>query len=809
MIPWSSTSTSCEGQLKKARQSSHIRTLFALTIPFFALALQFALWPIVQPFFWFAFYPAVFLSAWLGGFTSGLSSTILSTALCWYFFIPPERHFVKSDPKYLITMIFFFLMGFLVSVLNGKLRKIIKRQNQEWIETARKETQLQEAQRIGNFGSWTWDIKKNHIEWSNETYRIFGLQPHQFTATFESFLNCVHPQDRELVKKCVREALSEGKAYSIDHRIVLLDGTEKIVHEVADVYIGENGKSVEMIGTVHDITQRKKIEEVYKESESKFRGLLETACDPIIIVNIKGMIEFVNRQTKNVLGYEPEELLGKPVETLIPERFKATHVVQRTKYMEHPNPQPMGRNLQLVARKKDGSDLPVDISLSPFNTKNETIVTAFMRDMSEKKRHEAQQRFLFDTSRILSETMDYQESIQGIAKLVVPPLADCCLIHIFEQDHLVLKAFAQREAIESALVADVLGCAYPIRNDLQFGPGFVATQNSAQLIEVVDEKILIHMGFDGDGAFDKISKLNIQSWISVPMVARGRSIGVMSLIRCKPMSYTKEDLNIANLVAVRAAITVDNARLYKNAQDAIRLREDILAIVSHDLKNPLGVISGFNEIIADTLVEMKVDKANIEATEAIARSVRQMERLIGDLLDFAKIESSTLGIESKPNRVDQLIGDGIESVHHHLERKAIQVKTEIQPELLEIFCDSDRIRRVFSNLLGNAVKFSPARGSILIRAKLKEAEVVFSVSDNGPGIAPENLKHLFDRYWQAKETAKQGTGLGLSIAKGIVEGHHGRIWAESEIGKGATIYFSLPIGKTAHHPEMWRGGTSV
>lgn len=475
--------------------------------------------------------------------------------------------------------------------------------------------------------------------------------------------------------------------------------------------------------------------------------------------------------------------------------------------MEHPMPKIMGGSLQLAVRKKDGSELTVDISLSPFKTNHGTIITAILRDMSEQKRQEAQQKYLFDTSRVLSETMNYDERLQRIVKLVVPPLADCCMIHIFENDHLILKVLDQKEAIDSALVRDIFNIRCPIPNDLQFGPGFVATKNSAQLIEVVNEKILKNMGFEGDGVFDKISKLNIHSWISVPMVAHGRNIGVMSLIRCKPMSYTRDDLNLANLVAARAAIAVDNARLYKKAQDAIRIREDVLAIVSHDLKNPLGVIHGFNEIITDTFVEMNVDKINLEATKAIARSVRQMERLIGDLLDFAKIESGTLTIESKPNRLDQLIWSSVESVHHHLERKSIQLRTEIQPGLVEIICDADRIRQVLSNLLGNAIKFSSEGGQVLIRAQMNETEAVFSVTDNGPGIASENLKHLFDRYWQAKETAKQGTGLGLSIAKGIVESHHGRIWAESEIGKGATVYFALPMRKInseirQHHHQV-------
>lgn len=171
----------------------------------------------------------------------------------------------------------------------------------------------------------------------------------------------------------VNDALFLGKAYSIDHRIVRPDGTERIVHEVADVRLSSDGRPVEMIGTVHDITEQKGVEQALRKSETKFRGLLETAYDPILIVNAKGAIEFANQQTKKWLGYEPEELLGKPIEILVPEGSRTKHVGQRAQYMKHPTSRAMGRNLQLSAVRKDGTEFPVDISLSPYETEHGTI----------------------------------------------------------------------------------------------------------------------------------------------------------------------------------------------------------------------------------------------------------------------------------------------------------------------------------------------------------------------------------------------------------------------------------------------------
>ncbi len=286
--------------------------------------------------------------------------------------------------------------------------------------------------------------------------------------------------------------------------------------------------------------------------------------------------------------------------------------------------------------------------------------------------------------------------------------------------------------------------------------------------------------------------LQVQSYITVPMQARGKQLGVVSFIHKIPKKYSAHDLIFAKLFADRSSINVDNAWLYFEATKAVRLREEVLSIVAHDLKNPLGVIKGFNEILTDDYTD--ADKNKRLASDAIARSVCQMERLIRDLLDFAKIQSGTLTIEKSLKDVSSLVWGSVELTRHHAEKKGIHIRTEIQPDLPKLNCDGDRITQVLSNLLGNAIKFSSEMAVVLISAAINDGSILFSVKDEGPGISEENLSHVFCRFWQEKKTAKLGTGLGLSIAKGIVESHGGRIGVESELGKGATFYFTLPYG---------------
>jgi len=524
--------------------------------------------------------------------------------------------------------------------------------------------------------------------------------------------------------------------------------------------------------------------EQYKESETKFRGLLDTAYDSIIIVNSKGEIEFANQQTEQWLGYKPEELVGKPVELIIPERFKTSHLAHRERYMMNPSKKSMGRNLQLFAKKKDGTDLAVDISLSVFQSNGDPVITAFIRDVSDKKRVEAQQRFLLDTTDSLSGTIEYEQRIQRITSILVPSLADCCLVHLLENDKFVLKASIGKKETNLEPIKEICNQKFFTKNVWQGNSDFVVKYGVVQPTGLAVEALP-----------EEMTKLKVQSWVSVPLKAHAALIGTISFIRFEPLYYSDKDVDFFNLVADRAAIALDNARLYKEAQKAVRLREDVLAIVSHDLKNPLGVIKGLNEVIGERLLE-NGERLSYEFTESIASSVRQMERLVGDLLDFAKIQSGTLSIQSSPQCMDDLIKESIENVRHHANKKQIRFLVNSAQNIPLVDCDPDRIRQVLTNILGNAIKFSPDQSVIKLETVLKLSEIEVAVTDSGQGIPAENLPHLFDRYWQAKETSKLGTGLGLSIAKGIIESHSGRIWAESTKGAGTTLLFTLPLPKS-------------
>jgi PAS domain S-box-containing protein len=244
----------------------------------------------------------------------------------------------------------------------------------------------------------------------------------------------------------------------------------------------------------------------------------------------------------------------------------------------------------------------------------------------------------------------------------------------------------------------------------------------------------------------------------------------------------------------------DIRRAQQEAQRAINIRDEVLAIVSHDLKNPVTTIS----LVAHWLrSRRRVEAGQLEsAAVKIERAVQRMLLLISDLLDLSKIRSGTLSVESRPVGVDALLMPAIESMRTQAEARRQTIDLNIASGLPLVWADPDRIGQVMSNLLGNAIKFSPEDSKILVSAVQEADCVVISVSDQGAGIPPEYLQKVFDRYWQATEAKGVGSGLGLSIAKGIVNAHRGKIWAESQPGKGSCFYFTLPLaGLTAKRPD--------
>ena len=229
------------------------------------------------------------------------------------------------------------------------------------------------------------------------------------------------------------------------------------------------------------------------------------------------------------------------------------------------------------------------------------------------------------------------------------------------------------------------------------------------------------------------------------------------------------------------------------AEAAVATREDLLAIVSHDLRNPLSVIVTSAAVVLRTALTGNEGERVHKSAQTILRSSDRMGRLITDLLDLAQIQAGKLAVEQKPQDVDGLIRDGVEMLRPLAVEKDLKLDGMITGERLRVRCDRERVLQILSNLVGNAIKFTPEGGSIFIEAGVAGHEARFAVRDTGQGIPDEELPHIFDRFWQAQRKNRAGIGLGLSIVKGLVEAHGGHLWVESKLGAGTTFFFTLPL----------------
>jgi len=233
------------------------------------------------------------------------------------------------------------------------------------------------------------------------------------------------------------------------------------------------------------------------------------------------------------------------------------------------------------------------------------------------------------------------------------------------------------------------------------------------------------------------------------------------------------------------------------AERSTRVRDEVLAVVAHDLRNPVHTILGAAGVV-DTVPDGEAHDRHVQMIERAARS---MERLISDLLDVASIEKGTLSLQTGPVDLSVLVSEVVEQLENQARERKIKIEREIDPGIPPITGDHDRLMQVLSNLVGNAIKFTPEEGNILVLVTRTGREAVVSVVDNGVGISRSDLPHVFDRFWRSRESSTKGAGLGLSIARGIIEAHGGKVWAESELGLGTTMTFALPLSSAPATPE--------
>jgi PAS domain S-box-containing protein len=535
--------------------------------------------------------------------------------------------------------------------------------------------------------------------------------------------------------------------------------------------------------------ERQRFEEELRLSEAKSSGIVSISADAIVSIDENQRIILFNEGAEKIFGYSKQEVIGKPLDILIPEHFRAIHRDHVAGFIVgRETSRRMGAGRAVSGRRKTGEEFPADANISKLDVGGRRVMTVVLRDITEEKRIENEQRFLAEVGAILAATLDYEDTLENIAQLVVRDLADFCIMYGVDDEGKIRRLKATSRDPSNEWVCDVFMKVQLDRSRRHLVRPVLASRRSMFVQYVSPERIASLS--QNEEELQVLRATDVRSIIAVPLLAHGKLVAVIALLSGSSSSlYGPADVRLAEEIAQRAALAIANAGLFSEAQRAAKTREDVLAIVSHDLKNPVTTIALVGHFLrqATTLEAGKLG----EFADKILRSVDRMQSLITDLLDFGKMQSGTFSVEAQTGTLSRSVIPVVDGMRVMAEAKRQTIDVDLPSNLPDVVVDANRISQVISNLLGNAVKFTPEAGSIRISARQKNKEVVVSVFDTGPGIPREHLPKIFDWFWQARETGQSGSGLGLSIAKGIVEAHGGRIWVESELGKGSAFCFTL------------------
>ena len=598
--------------------------------------------------------------------------------------------------------------------------------------------------------------RDGHYKYINPKFvQIFGYTLEDIPTGREWYRKAYPDQEyRSQVVSTWINDLKESRRGELRPRTFIVtckDGLEKVIH-----FRSVTMETGEQFVIYEDITERKRVEEELKESKSHFETLFSVIVDPIVIVDERGKILEVTKGVQEVTGYESEELLGK--------NFLKTNIVtekSKTILMENLARRMMEMNIapyEIKVLTKDGKKIPYEVNAAKIEYRGKSSIMAVFRDLTERKKVQAALRRKTDD---LRERVKELHCLYGIARVVEEPGISLAKI---------LKGIV--DLIPSGWRYPEMCCARIILKDQTF-----KTNNFKETIWKQNANII---------SYDKqVGTLEVGYLEEKPESDEG--------------PFLKEEKSLINAIAERLAKIIER----KQAEDLIReqnerlkeldrMKSEFLSTAAHELRAPLTSILGFSEI----LLERKLDnQRQNKFLKIINQEAQGLANLINDLLDVSRIESGRgFKIKKASFELRKIILENVDLFKPQTDKH--DFKVNIPHHLVSIEADEDKIDQVMENLISNAIKFSPQGGKITVSVKQAGEEVKTSVTDKGMGIGKEDLTHIFERFYRVDDAFTRGiggAGLGLAIAKYIIESHGGKIWAESELGKGSTFSFTLPL----------------
>ena len=614
------------------------------------------------------------------------------------------------------------------------------------------EARLTEAQRTAHVGSFEWEIRSNVVTWTDELNRIYGLEPGQFGGTVEAFLAMIYREDVELTRRVVLEARSNPGPFSYDHRIVRADGSVRALHTRGDVAVDAEGQAVRLMGSCWDVTELTEATKARERLLSLLQATIEATTEGTLVVDRARKVVVRNRRFLNMWNIPPDladceddGVLLDYVQGQLENPDQFIREVQEA--YGSPETESTGQIRLTDGRIFERYSVPQRIGEAVVGR-----VWSF-RDISERERLLHSALFLSDATRLLA-SLEVEQALDGVARIAVPYMGDGCAIDVFGAGgprRLVAISRDPRTPISPELHRSVLAGHSLV---YQVGP---------------------------------------ISYLGVPLLMKDALAGAITFCAAAHRKYQARDVEVAEELARRAALALDNAQLYRRAQDALRARDELLSVAAHEIRGPLTAI----HLAAQAIRKGKARPESLSSMLAIVeREDRRLSQFVDELLDLGRIREGRLQLVYEPVSLGEVVRDVARRLDLELIRSRSSLSVVAEENIVGQW-DRFRVEQVVTNLLSNAIKFGLGK-PIEIVTRTQSGRALVIVKDRGIGIEPEVLPRLFRPFERGvSERHYGGLGLGLHIVKTIVEAMRGTVKAESAPATGTVFTVELPIGADA------------
>ena len=525
-----------------------------------------------------------------------------------------------------------------------------------------------------------------------------------------------------------------------------------------------------------------------RESEARFRDIIEANADAIVVVDRDGVVRFANHTASKLFARRVTELIGAP--------FGFPLVVDETTEIDVVSPHgSRTAEMRVVESHWEGKPAYIaslrDITDRKLAEQNERRLIREQDARSAAEDHARRLRFLLDSTTQLASSLDFDATLDVLARLCVAELADWAIVYCVDQEgrprRLVVR---HRDASKEDLAAELRDT---LRGSERAHPALERfTGRRSRLVEKVNDALLQSL-CRHERELQLARALGIQSMLVAPMIARGHTLGTVVLVSSTPeRPLDDDDLTLAEDIAARAALAIDNARLYGEAQRATKTKIDLLAVVSHDLRTPLNAIVGYSELMAMGIPE-QLPTASRQHLERIRTSATHLLYLMNELLAFARLDARHEELHVQDVDVREVVSEVATLMEPLAGERGLQFHVASPPDPLRLRTDPDKLRQVLLNIVGNAVKYTH-EGEVRVEVTGAASGAVVRVTDTGVGIQQDHIQRIFDPFWQADPTQRSrngGTGLGLSIVRRLLDLLGAQAKVDSSVGRGTTFTVSL------------------